>query len=58
MRKSIKSVQLGLNEMALAYNSKPVSASAFTQARANLLHTAFIELNQKSVIDVCIVIRR
>ena len=52
MRKSIKSVQLGLNEMALAYNSKPVSASAFTQARANLLHTAFIELNQKSVIDV------
>ncbi len=51
MRKSIKSVQLGLNEMALIYGTQPVSTSAFTQARANLSYTAFIELNKKSVVD-------
>ena len=52
MRKSIKSVQLGLNEMALAHETKPVSTSAFTQARRNLSYTAFIELNKKSVVDI------
>lgn len=52
MRKSIKSIQLGLNEMSLIYETQPVSTSAFTQARANLSHTAFIELNKKAVVDV------
>jgi len=32
-------------------NSDPVTASAYSQARYKLKHTAFIELNQKAVVD-------
>ncbi|MCP4701919.1 MAG: IS4 family transposase, partial [Gammaproteobacteria bacterium] len=48
-----KSLQLLLNEMMMSFDSDDtVSNSAFTQARANLYHTAFIELNRKAVVDV------
>jgi hypothetical protein len=53
LRKGLKSVQLLLNEFftvpAVAFSV--ISASAFTQARAKLLHTAFIELNRKAVVE-------
>ncbi len=53
LRKSLKSLQLRLNELMLSFDSDDtVTNSAFTQARANLHHTAFIELNQKAVADV------
>ena len=48
----MKSVQLTLNELALEQDAGPVTVGAFTQARANLRHTAFIELNQKAVVNV------
>jgi hypothetical protein len=50
LQKSMKSLQLILNELTLAFDSNTVTNSAFTQARANLRHTAFIELN--AVVDV------
>lgn len=53
LRKTLKSLQLMLNEGMLALESEPVSASAWSQARAHLKHTAFIELNQKAVVEVC-----
>jgi len=52
LKKSLKSLQLVLNELALEQDMPPVTASAFTQARANLHHTAFIELNQKAIVNV------
>lgn len=52
LRKSVKSLQLILNEFTLNFNLEPVTNSAFTFARANLKYTAFIELNQKAVVDV------
>lgn len=52
LRKSLKSLQLVLNEFFLESDKHPVTASAFTQARAHLRHTAFIELNQKAVVEV------
>ncbi|MCP4697922.1 MAG: hypothetical protein GY862_13880, partial [Gammaproteobacteria bacterium] len=53
LQKSLKSLQLLLNEMMMSFDSDDtVSNSAFTQARANLYHTAFIELNRKAVVDV------
>ena len=52
VRKSLKSLQLVLNEFSEEYDINPVTDSAFTQARAKLYHTAFIELNQKAVCDV------
>jgi len=53
LQKSLKSLQLILNEMIMALGKKySLSNSAFTQARANLKYTAFIELNKKAVIDV------
>ncbi|MCP4112969.1 MAG: IS4 family transposase, partial [Desulfobacteraceae bacterium] len=53
MQKSLKSLQLVLNEFfgKLAEPLVIVTASAFTQARAKLSHTAFIELNQKAVAE-------
>ena len=45
-------MQLILNELTSKLNTEPVSNSAFTQARANLNYTAFIELNQKAVVEV------
>ena len=52
LRKSVKSLQLILNEFTINFDFEPVSNSAFTKARANLNYTAFIELNQKAVVDV------
>ena len=47
-RKSVKSIQLALNEFMISLNrSMTVSSSAFTQARRKLSHSAFIELNQE-----------
>lgn len=53
LQKSVKGMQLVLNEFFGKLKRLPVSSSAFTQARSHLLHTAFIELNQKAVVDVC-----
>ncbi|MBU8849191.1 MAG: IS4 family transposase, partial [Desulfobacterales bacterium] len=52
LQKSMKSIQLILNEFTLNFGLESVSNSAYTQARANLKYTAFIELNQKAVVDV------
>ena len=53
LQKSVKSMQLVLNEFFGKLRRRSVTSSAFTQARAHLLHTAFIELNQKAVVGVC-----
>lgn len=45
LRKGVKSLQLMLNEFTRVLDIEPVTASAFSQARQNLSHTAFIELN-------------
>ena len=45
IQKSVKSLQLRLNEILSYLGSQTVSNSAFTQARANLKHTALISLN-------------
>ncbi|MDD2814248.1 MAG: hypothetical protein PHP00_00695 [Thiotrichaceae bacterium] len=52
LQKGVKSIQLLLNEMSLHWGVSPVSHSAFSQRRMQLKHTAFIELNQKAVVDV------
>ena len=49
MQKSVKSIQLLLNEWFEWLGEQTVSNSAFTQARANLKHTAFIALNERIV---------
>lgn len=48
LRKSVKSIQLNLNELVtqLPQSIMSVTNSAYTQARAKLKHTAFIALNQ------------
>lgn len=48
----MKSIQLILNEFSSLFELETVSNSAFTQARANLSYTAFIELNQKAIVEV------
>ena len=53
LRKSAKSLQLGLNEFLEQVQLPLVSKSAFSQARRHLKHTAFIELNQKAIVEVC-----
>ena len=45
-------MQLVLNELMKKLNSPLVTSSAFTQARKQIKHTAFIELNQKGVVEV------
>jgi hypothetical protein len=54
LQKTVKSIQLHLheflNELAAGELFEPVTASAFTHARAKLKHTAFIELNERSVL--------
>ena len=45
----MKSLQLRLNEWFEWFEGDTVSSSAFTQARANLKHTAFIALNNGNV---------
>jgi hypothetical protein len=52
MRKSVKSLQLLLNELSHQLNLPSISHSAFSQRRAQFKHTAFIELNQKAVVEV------
>lgn len=49
--KSVKSLQLRLSEFGDLLDAQ-ISASAFSQARQKLKHTAFIDLLEKSVIDV------
>ena len=50
LSKSRKSLQLRLNDFFMKLEEPPVTSSAFTQARAKLKHTAFIELNEKSLV--------
>jgi hypothetical protein len=52
LQNGMKSIQLLLNEFILKFELENVSNSAYTQARANLKYTAFIELNQKAVVNV------
>ena len=51
LRNSVKSLQNVVNEAMSWLSADPVTASAFSQARYKLKHTAFIELNQKAVVD-------
>src|ERR1035437_8449909 len=51
MRKSVKSLQNVVNEAMTWLDQAPVTASAYSQARYKLKHTAFIALNQKAVVD-------
>lgn len=53
LQKSVRSLQLRLNEFfdRLDQSLEPASASAWSQARLKLAHTAFIELNQKAVVE-------
>ncbi len=48
----MKSIQLILNEFTSIFDLGTINNSAFIQARTNLNYTAFIELNQKAVVDV------
>lgn len=54
--KSVRGVQLILNEFygnfSDSLENETVSSAAFTEARAKLSHTAFIELNQKAVVEL------
>ena len=52
IRKSLKSIQLRLNEAYLAIGLPLVSSSAYSQARRHLNYTAFIELNQVAIVEV------
>lgn len=51
LRKSVKSLQNVVNEAMLWLEMETVTASAFCQARYKLKHTAFIELNQKGIVE-------
>ena len=53
LQKTIRSLQLHLNDFAQQLGVEHwVSKGAWSQARAKLRHTAFIELNQRAVVDV------
>lgn len=53
LRKSNKSIQLVLNEMVSLFPSHTsVTGSAYSKARQKIRHTAFIELNEKVVVDL------
>lgn len=53
LQKTVRSIQLHLHDFfrELGESIDTVSASAWTQARAKLKHTAFIELNQGAILD-------
>jgi hypothetical protein len=51
MRNSVKSLQNVVNEAMTWLCQPPVTASAYSQARYKLKHTAFIELNQAAVVE-------
>jgi len=53
LRKGVKSLQLTLNEWFDGLDAASVTASAFSQARHRLRHTAFIELNREAVVKAC-----
>ena len=53
LRKGVKSMQMTLNEWFDGMGLPGVTASAYSQARHRLKHTAFIELNQEAVVKVC-----
>lgn len=51
IQKSLKSLQLMLNEWTLKLDDfQTITNSAYSQARQNLSHTAFIELNRECVV--------
>ena len=50
LRKSVKSLQNVVNEAMSWLGVETVTASAYSQARYKLKHTAFIELNRKAVV--------
>jgi hypothetical protein len=52
LRKSAKSLQVVLNEFFSQLQQGSISKSAFSQARPHLRHTAFIELNQRGLVEV------
>jgi hypothetical protein len=53
LQKTLRSVQLHLNEFfeRLGEDLQPVTASAWSQARLKLSHTAFIELNHHAILE-------
>ena len=51
LRKSVKSLQNVVNEAMAWLTVDPVTASAFSQARYQLQHPAFIELNQQAMVE-------
>ena len=53
LQKTVRSVQLHLHEFfdRLGEKLPPVTASAWSQARLKLCHTAFIELNQRAILE-------
>jgi Transposase DDE domain len=53
LQKTVRSVQLHLHEFfdRLGEAWQPVTASAWSQARLKLSHTAFIELNQRAIVE-------
>lgn len=51
LRKSVKSLQNIVNEATTWLEQKPVSGSAYSQARHKLKHTAFIDLNQTAIVN-------
>jgi hypothetical protein len=53
LQKTVRSIQLHLHDFFRELGNRVgwVSASAWTQARAKLRHTAFIELNERAILD-------
>jgi hypothetical protein len=53
LQKTVRSVQLHLHEFfeRLGETWQPVTASAWSQARLKLSHTAFLELNQRAIME-------
>jgi hypothetical protein len=53
LQKTVRSVQLHLHEFfdRLGEKWQPVTASAWSQARLKLRHTAFIELNHRAILE-------
>lgn len=52
LRKSAKSLQCVVNEFFTVLGVESVTGAAFSQARKHIRHTAFIELNEKAVVNV------
>jgi len=52
MRKSTKSLQCIVNETVSGLGLEEITGSAYSQARYKMKHAAFIELNQKAIVDV------